>query len=335
MPAPLVSVLLPVRDAAATLAASLASVRRQRWRDWECVVVDDGSVDATRAVAEGFAAEDRRFVVVPRPRSGLVAALQAGLERCRGAFVARMDGDDLMHRDRLAAQLAHLAAAPELAAVASHVRIFPRARLAAGWRAYERWVNGIASAADVRAEALVECPVVHPTLTFRRPALVALGYRDVGWPEDYDLVLRALARGFEIGIVPRRLHAWRDRPERLSRTGAAYALSRFTAIKAAFLAEGFLAASDRYVLWGYGATGRALRRALAAREKHPTHVIEVHPRRIGNTIHGAAVIAPEALPALAPAAIVVSVARHEPRRLIRAALATMGFRELHDFVCAA
>jgi hypothetical protein len=240
-----------------------------------------------------------------------------------------------MHRDRLAAQVDALAADPALFAVGTHVRIFPRAQLAAGWRAYERWVNAIRSVAQVRAEAFVECPVVHPTLMLRRAALQQLGYRDAGWPEDYDLVLRALAHGLDIGVVPRRLHAWRDRPGRLSRTGEVYALPRFAAIKAAFLAERFLSASDRYVLWGYGGTGRALRRALAAHGKRATHVIEVHPGRLGNVIHGAPVVGPEALPGLAPLPVVVSVARSGPRALIRAAMAEMGFRETLDYVCAA
>lgn len=332
---PAVSVLLPARDAAATLATSLRSVQRQRCVDWECVVVDDGSEDETLARAREFAARDARFVVVPTCRGGLVAALNAGLARCRGAVVARMDADDVMHRDRLQAQLAALAAAPELFAVGTHVRIFPRDQLAAGWRAYERWLNGIDSPERVRAEAFVECPVVHPTLMLRRESLQVLGYRDAGWPEDYDLVLRALARGLEIGVVPRRLLAWRDRPGRLSRTGEAYAQPRFAAIKAAFLAEQFLAATDRYVLWGYGGTGRALRRALAAHGKRATHVIEVHPGRLGNTIHGAPVVPPEDLPRLERLPLVVSVARPGPRSRIRAALVLMGFQETRDFVCAA
>lgn len=332
---PAVSVLLPARDAAPTLAASLRSIQRQRFADWECVVVDDGSVDDTLAVARRFAAEDSRFVIVGAQRVGLVAALNAGLAACRGALVARMDADDLMHRDRLGLQTAALAAAPACFAVGTHVRIFPRAQLAAGWRAYERWLNGIDSGTAVRAEAFVECPVVHPTLMLRRPELVVLGYRDAGWPEDYDLVLRALARGLEIGVVPRRLLAWRDRAGRLSRTGEAYARPRFTAIKAAFLAEQFLAGTDRYGLWGYGGTGRALRRALLAHGKHVAHVIEVHPGRLGNTIHGAPVLAPEALPGLASLPLVVSVARSGPRTHIRTALAAMGFRETRDYVCAA
>ena len=135
--------------------------------------------------------------------------------------------------------------------------------------------------------------------------------------------------------MPRRLLAWRDRPERLSRTGAAFQRPQFTAIKAAFLAEGFLAAADEYVLWGYGGTGRALRRALQAYGKRATHVIEVHPGRLGNTIQGAPVVAPDALPSLRPRPLVVSVARPGPRARIRAALVQMGFREHRDFVCAA
>jgi len=196
-------------------------------------------------------------------------------------------------------------------------------------------LNGIDSVARVRAEAFVECPVVHPTLMLRRAPLVALGYRDAGWPEDYDLVLRALGRGLDIGVVPRRLLAWRDGPGRLSRTGAAYARPRFAAIKAAFLAEQFLAASERYVLWGYGGTGRAPCRALLAHGKRASHVVEVHPGRLGNTIHGAPVVAPEVLPSLAPVPIVVSVARTVPRNRIREAMIAMGFQETRDFVCAA
>jgi glycosyltransferase involved in cell wall biosynthesis len=334
-PVPRVSVLLPARDAAATLPTSLRSLERQSLSDWECVVVDDGSRDATLAIARAAATHDPRFVVVATPPSGLVAALNTGLARCRADLVARMDADDVMHRDRLAVQAQVLADTPRLWAVGAHVRIFPRAQLAAGWRVYERWLNGIASAERVRAEAFVECPVVHPTLMMRRPELAALGYRDVGWPEDYDLVLRALARGLEIAVVPRRLLAWRDRPDRLSRTGASYALPRFTAIKAAFLAEQFLARTDHYVLWGYGFTGRALRRALLAHGKRASHIVEVHPGRLGNTIHGAPVVPPEALPGLAPLPVVVSVARAGPRDQIRAAMTDMGFRETRDFVCAA
>jgi glycosyltransferase involved in cell wall biosynthesis len=331
----LVSILLPIRDAGGTLPACLASIRRQSFDGWECVVVDDGSRDGGIGYARTLAAEDGRFRIVASDGTGLVAALDTGLGHCRGVFVARMDGDDVMRRTRLAEQVAALEAAPALAAVGSHVRLFPRDGLAPGRRAYERWLSSIDSPERVRADAFVECPIAHPTLMIRTAVLRAFGYRDCGWPEDYDLVLRLLAGGHEIGVVPRRLLLWRDHARRLSRVSPTYALDRFTACKAAFLAESFLAGRERYVLCGYGSTGRALFRALLARGKRPSHVVELHPGRLGNVIHGAPVIPPQALRDLAGRRILVSVAHARPRADARTALTAMGFRELRDFVCAA
>ncbi len=335
MSSPRVSVLLPAYNAAATLPACLRSIQRQTESDWECIVVDDGSTDETLACARRFAERDRRVVAVATPHRGVVAALNAGLERCRGAMIARMDADDLMRSHRLAAQLRALDAEPAWVAVGCHVRIFPRRHLQDGWRAYERWVNRMDSAQHVAAEAFVECPIVHPTLMIRRRALLALRYRDRGWPEDYDLILRLLARGDRVGVVPRRLLCWRDGPQRLSRTGERYEVRRFTACKAAFLADRFLDGVDSYVLWGYGHTGRALRRALLAEGKRASHIVEMHPGRLGNTIHGAPVIRPGELARLRGHRVVVSVSGEVPRRRIRAAMAHMGFRELLEFVCAA
>lgn len=335
MSTPAVSILLPAYDAAATLPACLASLRRQTEPGWECVLVDDGSRDATRAVAEAAARADARIRVIARPHGGIVAALQSGLAECRAPLVARMDADDLMHRDRLRLQLAALAADPTLAAVGCHVRFFPRHGMTDGLRDYERWLRGVDDVARVRAEAFVECPVAHPTLMVRRAILEAHPYREAGWPEDYDLVLRLLAAGGSIGVVPRRLHAWRDTPGRLTRTHPVYAQDRIVACKAAFLADGFLAGGTSYILWGYGGTGRVLRRALAAHGLRATHVVEVHPGRLGNTIGGAPVIPPEGLATLPRGRLVASVAGAEARGLIRAFLAELGWKELRDFVVAA
>jgi len=332
---PAISILLPAFNAATTLDACLRSIVRQRERDWECVLVDDGSTDDTRARARAFARDEPRFVVVAAPHRGIVGALETGLARCSGALVARMDADDVMHRDRLRAQRRLLDDEPALAAVGCRVRLFPRAVLRDGRRAYERWLNTIATADHVRTEAYVECPVAHPALTIRRAMLERHGYRDVGWPEDYDLLLRLLATGAAVASVPRRLLCWRDGAHRLSRRDPRYAQERFTACKAAFLAGGALATTDRYVLWGYGDTGRALHRALAAHGKRPSHVVEVHPGRLGNVIHGAPVIAPAALADVAQRPIIVSVAGAAARAQVRAAMAALGLHELRDFICAA
>jgi len=332
---PRVSILLPVWNAETTLATALRSIERQTEPGWECLVIDDGSTDGSRALAESFAARDRRFRVSAQPHRGLIASLVAGQALCRAPLIARMDADDWMHRDRLRHQCDALDARPELDAVGCFVRIFPRAGLPEGRRRYEGWLLSQADPEAIWRDRFIECPVAHPTLMIRRTRLRALGYRDLGWPEDYDLLLRLLREGPVVGNVPRRLLGWRDLPDRLSRSHPQYDLARFTDCRAWHLSRDFLHGHERYVLWGHGRTGRALRRALEALGHRAAAIVEVHPRRVGNRIHGAEVIAPPALATRPRLPIVTSVAGSGPRGEIRAALAGMGFRDGHDFVCAA
>jgi glycosyltransferase involved in cell wall biosynthesis len=334
---------MPVRDAESTLPVCLESIRRQRGPSWECVAVDDGSRDGSRTCLEQAAASDARFRVLSQPPAGIVPALTRGLRACRGRYIARMDADDVMLARRLARQVQALANDPALSAVGCHVRIFPRRRWStsapAGRREYEAWLNSLASAADVARDAFIECPLAHPTLMIERATLERYGYRDAGWPEDYDLVLRLLADGHRLSVVPERLLCWRDGESRLSRTSKTYSIERFTACKAHFLAHGFLRErGDDYVLWGYGNTGRTLAKALLGHGKRPRAIVELHPGRVGQRIQGAPVLHPAELAGFMGTRrvpIIASVARPEPRREVRAALASLGFVELQDYVCAA
>ena len=213
---PAVSVLLPVYNAEQTLRTCLRSLVRQSLSNWQCVLVDDGSRDESCRIAREFARIEPRVRIVETDHCGIVGALQRGLEQCTAPYVARMDADDWMHRDRLKAQIEVLEARAELCAVGSRVRIFPRAsevstgerslpgeseRVRTGRLGYETWLNRIQSPEDVAREAWVECPIAHPTLCVRREVLERFSYRDCGWPEDYDLVLRMLGAGEKIAVV--------------------------------------------------------------------------------------------------------------------------------------
>lgn len=332
---PAVSVLIPVYNAEPTLGQALRSLQRQSERDWECVVVDDGSSDGTAEVARAFAQRDDRFRLLSVPHAGIVPALNAGLAACRGELVARMDGDDLMQRRRLEKQRALLARHPEWAGAGCHVRLFPRRVMSDGLKSYESWLGSVRDADDVARESFIECPLAHPTLMLRRETFLRYGYRDAPWPEDYDLVLRLLGQGERLGVVPERLLHWRDGSGRLSRSSARYSIAAFTACKAEYLARGFLSDTERYLLWGYGDTGKALAEALAQRGKHPSAIIELHPGRLGQLIRRVRVVPPERLPELPREPLVVSVAGLGPRTEIRAALSRMGFLETRDFVCCA
>lgn len=103
------SVILPARNAAATLAETLASLRAQTFPDWEALVVDDGSTDRTAEIAREAAAVDARIRLVSGPGQGPGAARNAGLAQARADWLLFLDADDLLepaHLDRMAASLA-------------------------------------------------------------------------------------------------------------------------------------------------------------------------------------------------------------------------------------
>ena len=333
---PRVSVLVPVFNAAGTLATCLRSLQRQEFPEFECILVDDGSSDGSAERMHAFARHDERFIVVKSPHVGIPSILTTGLERCGGEFIARMDADDWMHRSRLALQLQAFEQDPGLDLVGTHVRFFPRAGVEKGMRAYEGWLHSMETADDVARERFIECPLAHPTWMLRRAALDRLGgYRDEGWPEDYDLLLRLIESGGRAGVVPRRLLGWAQHPNRLSRTNPRYSLDAFTRCRASYLATGPLRESDRFLLWGFGQTGRALRRALASHRKQLSGLIEVHRGRLGQKIHGAPVVAPEDIDQLPRHPLIVSVAGLGPRTIIRERLSALGRIEGRDYFCAA
>jgi hypothetical protein len=201
---PLISVLLPVYDAAPTLALSLESIRRQRGVRWECIAVDDGSSDDSLACLRRVAALDSRVRVLGREHGGIVAALNAGLAECQGKYVARMDADDVMLRDRLRCQAEALERDETLGGVGCHVRIFPRSERSPGRQEYEGWLNSLQDAAQVRRDAFVECPLAHPSWMLRRSLFERYPYHARRWPEDYDLLLRLLGTAASACLAARR-----------------------------------------------------------------------------------------------------------------------------------
>lgn len=310
-------------------------MRRQSFGAFECLVVDDGSTDRTREIVREFERVDGRFRALASPGQGLIQGLNHGIAFARSPWIARMDADDLMHKRRLELQLAEVRRRPGLAGVGAHVRMFPRRALTNGRLKYEAWLNSIRSAADVYRERFVECPLAHPTWLVKRELLCRLSYRDIGAAEDYDLLLRLLSEGWELSVVPACLHLWRDHAGRASRCQSRYDQARFTWLKALHLSRTVLAERGSYTLWGYGATGKNLCHELQRRGHSPSHIVEVHPGRLGQRIQGASVVQPSALEHLRGQPLIVSVAGELARREIRQALASLGYSEPDDFVCAA
>lgn len=183
---PAVSVLLPVRNGEPYLTASLQSLLAQTWRDFEVLVLDDGSSDCSVAVAQGFG--DPRIRVVADGRAlGLAARLNQGVSLARGEFVARMDADDVCLPTRLEKQLAFLQAHPEVDLVGCRAAVFRSSGEILGLLPFA------ASHEALCAKPWHTIPLPHPTWMGRAGWFRGHPYRtpEVVRAEDQELLLRA------------------------------------------------------------------------------------------------------------------------------------------------
>jgi len=330
---PLVSVVMPFRDASATIEEAAASILSQEGVELELVAIDDGSRDDGVERIRALAGRDPRVVCVQGEGKGIAPALTRGLEASRGAIVARMDADDVALPGRLARQVEALAGDVRLGAVGTRVETL--GACGEGMRLYVAWQNGLVDPGDHARELFVEAPLCHPSVALRREALEAVGgWREAPWPEDYDLWFRLDAAGWRLAKVPEVLLLWRQRPGSLTVTDVRCSEARMREARAFYLAPRLAGGGRPVVVWGAGPTGKRLARALEVHGVRTKRFVDIDPRKIGRTARGAPIVAPDALRA-GEDALVVAVGVRGARELVRAHLVERGFVEGADFVCAA
>lgn len=214
-----VSVLMSTygRETAAHLEECLASLEAQTLAPTEIVLVVDGPIDeAQERVISHYSASSIPLVTVRLASChGLAAAMNAGLEVCRGDFVMRMDSDDICEPDRNELQLAYLIRHPEVDLVGSWCSEFSDDNMITGSK-----VSPCAHA-EIVAALRFRNVLVHPTVLIRREKLDAVGgYRsDFGRLEDYDLFVRLVVTGATMHVIPRRLIRVRTSLAQRSRRG--------------------------------------------------------------------------------------------------------------------
>src|SRR5262249_33711723 len=206
--APRISVILPVKDGAAFAGAAIASILQQTFRDFELLIIDDGSSDGSIEIAERFCQADTRVGLLSNPGSGLVDALNFGVSAASAPLIARMDADDIALPVRLQRQYDFLNSHPEIDVAGTQVSFIDEQGALTGK------TTALPESPDAIAKTLLKyCCLRHPTVVIRRTALErAGGYRrQVPAAEDLDLWLRIAEHGQLVNLpeplLLYRLHA--------------------------------------------------------------------------------------------------------------------------------
>jgi glycosyltransferase involved in cell wall biosynthesis len=203
--APVVTVLLRVYNGERFLDEAIRSVLEQRFENFELLVIDDGSTDATPMILDRYIA-DPRVRVIRQANRGLSASTRLGVEKARGIYVAIMDADDWCFPDRLGKQVSFLEGNPDHVIVGSALQIIDENGRDRGFRRYPL------DDESIREATVLYNPLGHPSVCFRRLDALACGNYTTEFEtaEDFDFNVRLRAHGkaanFAEALVKYRTH---------------------------------------------------------------------------------------------------------------------------------
>lgn len=206
MTRPLVTVLLPVHNGEHYLAEAVESVLSQTFKNYELLVVNDASTDASRDILARY--QDSRIRIIDNHRvCGIAESLNKGLRAARGTYAARMDADDVSLPERLQAQVAYFRDNPHVDLLGTWAEAID----VKGNRL--RLLRPPFRQAELNWHMLFGNPIVHSSVMFSTKRILDWGgYRCEAAAEDYDLWSRVLRHG-SLAVLPAILVKWREHSE--------------------------------------------------------------------------------------------------------------------------
>lgn len=207
-----VTVLMAVFNGRRYLREAVESILNQTFRDFEFLIIDDGSTDDSPQILNEYARADSRIRIVSQTNRGLTKTLNQGIVLARGQFIARMDADDIALPDRLQKQVDYLLAHPHCVMIGSRVMLVDPDGSPIREICDEQTHEEIDSALISHG-----WPLVHPAVTMRTQAVRDIGgyaekYRT---NQDHDLFLRLAEHGRVVNLPDLLLH-YRQHPESIS-----------------------------------------------------------------------------------------------------------------------
>ncbi len=202
---PETSVIMSVYNTECYLAEAVESILGQTYRDFEFVIINDGSTDGTGRILADFRKKDDRIVILENPRNiGVSKSLNIALRAARGKYIARMDPDDISRKDRLLMQISYMREHPEVGLLGSFIESIDEGGTVTG-----RWVYPT-DIISIKWRLIFSNALAHPSVVYKKDLVLSCGGYDESLLSgiDYDLWVR-LSRVTLIHQMTDYLVKWR------------------------------------------------------------------------------------------------------------------------------
>ena len=189
---PKISVIIPVYNGEIFLEDTIKSVLNQNYDNWECIVVDDGSIDGSAAIAKKY----EQIIYLYQEHKNVAAARNLGIQKASGEYLAFLDADDIWDTHKLETQINYMEESPEIDYSITKHSLF----LTEGLKDIPQWVR----TNHLQEETLAYIP---SSLIVRKSAFEIVGYFDESYQisDDSDWFLRARDAGIKLGIIDKNL----------------------------------------------------------------------------------------------------------------------------------
>lgn len=212
---PLVSVIMTAYNAALYIDQAIESIIKQTFKNWELIVVDDGSKDKTLKIIKNYTKQDPRIKLIINDKNiGQALARNQALKIARGKYVAVLDADDYAYPQRLAKQSAFLNKYPGLTLVGSAATLIDKNGKKIGSK------NKPSNPEIIAYKMLIQNQFIHSTMMYKLRDILAIGmYRhEFQHAEDYDLCARLLTAKYRLTNLPEQLVAHRIHPTSMTQS---------------------------------------------------------------------------------------------------------------------
>ncbi|MCG2462009.1 glycosyltransferase [Flavobacteriaceae bacterium F89] len=328
---PLVSILIPFKNTAQFLQECIQSILDQKYTNWEVLAVNDHSSDGSQTIMANFALKDKRIQVFQNRGNGIIHALRTAYAKSSGAFITRMDSDDIMLPYKLQVMSNSLLEFGPGNVAVGQVKYFSHRGISNGYARYEQWLNRLTKTGANYTEIYKECPVPSPCwMTYREDLEASGAFKPDHYPEDYDLTFRFYEQGLKCISCNQILHLWRDYDTRTSRTSEHYAQNYFLDVKLHYFLKLDFDPSRSLIVWGAGKKGKTIAKGLLEREVNFYWICD-NPKKIGKHIYGKEMMDFKALGDFGDPQSIITVANERAQEFIHNYLEEMGQKPILDY----
>jgi len=258
MSCPLISIIMPLKNAEKWILDTVKSIQNQSFILWELIIINDQSKDQSVEIINELSLLDQRIHLITNKASGIIPALQLGLKSAKGEYLTRMDADDIMPKNRLLLMVEALKSSDPRTIVTGKVEYFSEQQVSEGYLKYQNWINTRIDFQDHFQHIYRECIVASPNWMARKKELQEDHiFSSLMYPEDYDMCFRWLQMGYTIKSINETTLLWREHPQRTSRNSSVYDQYSFFELKVRWFIENYPTITSVGVV-GMGQKGKLL-----------------------------------------------------------------------------